>query len=201
MRHRGHAVFVAGRRAAKMSEAGARIGAGYVVGDVLNARLLIRHTCKCLDGLDVVINCAAIFNGQPDEVLSTNVQGAYMSAVGAIEAGASIVILFSGAGVGGPSPGLNAPIVYTSAKAAVVQMAECFAREYPKLRINAVAPGPVSTQLTNWSGGSPDRAVDLVEWLCSDAASHVSGRLISVRDDYKAARMSDDFGRLRRVDA
>ena len=92
---------------------------------------------------------------------------------------------------------------YASAKTAIERLVETIAvEEGANLDINTVAPGSVTTRMTEEvlnlgpdvvghaehqaalaqsakGGASPERAIALVEWLLSPASDGISGRLIS----------------------
>ncbi len=97
---------------------------------------------------------------------------------------------------------------YGAAKCAVVRLVETIAEEEKAaaLDINAVAPGAIPTRLTeeilalgagvvgeaeyqsalkqkDASGSALGKALDLVEWLVSEASDGISGRLISAQWD------------------
>jgi NAD(P)-dependent dehydrogenase (short-subunit alcohol dehydrogenase family) len=110
------------------------------------------------------------------------------------------LICFSGGGSTKPRPNFSA---YGAAKTAIVRLVETIAAEEgSRLDINAVAPGPVTTRMTDevlrlgaavvgpadyeaarkqkeGGGASPERAVALVDWLLSSASDGISGRLLS----------------------
>lgn len=114
------------------------------------------------------------------------------------------VILFAGGGVGGEKTDLEDPH-YCASKAAVTIYAECLGRTAPKgITVNVIAPGKIATKMTNYEGDTPKRLVQLVKWLCTDEASHVSGRLLSARwDDIESLQHLNKYDnnkyRLRRV--
>jgi NAD(P)-dependent dehydrogenase (short-subunit alcohol dehydrogenase family) len=138
------------------------------------------------------------------------------------------IICFSGGGATKARPRFSA---YGSAKCAVVRLVETIAEEEKgsPLDINAIAPGAISTRLTkeilalgpgvvgeaefksaermaHESEATLNRALDLVDWLLSEASDGISGRLISAQWDpwpFVAERikaMADtDIYTLRRV--
>lgn len=151
--------------------------------------------------VDAVICCAGSYSDSDEDIVLTNVLGAWRVAIAScirMQLGGSVVLM-SGGGVGGPRPGSTCPAIYAATKAAVVQMVECLAREFPAVRINAVAPGPINTGLTDHGGDTPDKTVAFVEWLLDQ--KHISGRLLSVKWDTPEmwANPSDELGKLRRV--
>jgi NAD(P)-dependent dehydrogenase (short-subunit alcohol dehydrogenase family) len=113
------------------------------------------------------------------------------------------VVCFSGGGIGGPNPDRDHE-EYTASKAALVTYVECVAPRLLRdhdICIYAVAPGQVASRMSGFRGGTPERAVKLVRWLCTPEARHLTGRLIAVRDDIERLRKPvgpDDY-RLRRV--
>ncbi|MBW4619937.1 MAG: glucose 1-dehydrogenase [Cyanosarcina radialis HA8281-LM2] len=88
--------------------------------------------------------------------------------------------------------------VYTATKHAVTGMTKAAALEYAqqKIRINAVGPGPIETPLLevgtggnphSYAGfvpmgriGQPEEVANAVVWLCSSAASFVTGHTLPV---------------------
>jgi NAD(P)-dependent dehydrogenase (short-subunit alcohol dehydrogenase family) len=117
--------------------------------------------------------------------------------------GGAIVNTASAAGLTG-SPGLPA---YVASKHGVVGLTRAAALEYgrEKVRVNCVCPGPIRTPmlgrlLTNRPEmeqrfasaeplkrlGEPGEIGEAVAWLCSDAASYVTGHAMSVDGGYMA---------------
>lgn len=98
------------------------------------------------------------------------------------------IVLMSGAGIGsGNHPAHRVP--YTVCKAALVHFVEAVAPELPNVAINAVAPGPVLSKMTEGEldpkdAVSPELCAKFVGWLMTDErAAKLSGRLFSVRYD------------------
>jgi NAD(P)-dependent dehydrogenase (short-subunit alcohol dehydrogenase family) len=119
------------------------------------------------------------------------------------QGGGAIVNTASAAGLTG-SPGLPA---YVASKHGVVGLTRAAALEYgrEKVRVNCVCPGPIRTPmlgrlLTNRPEmeqrfasaeplkrlGEPGEIGEAVAWLCSDAASYVTGHAMSVDGGYMA---------------
>ena len=171
-------------------------------GDRADVReMLVRVNAARGAPIDAVICCAGAYDATDADVVLTNVLGTWSVASEAclhMQLGGSVV-LFSGGGVGGHAAGKGCPTLYAATKAAVVQMVEGLASSYPDVRINAVAPGPVDTGLTDHGGESPDKTVAFVEWLLDQR--HISGRLLSVKWDTPEiwAHPIPEFGKLRRV--
>jgi 3-oxoacyl-[acyl-carrier protein] reductase len=138
------------------------------------------------------------------------------------------IVCFSGGGAGKARPNFSA---YGAAKTAIVRLVETIAEEErdAALDINAVAPGAITTRMTeeviaagptaageeeyrsalkqkSSGGASPERALDLVEFLLSPASDGITGRLISAAWDpwpvlggCRAELAKTDIYRLRRV--
>lgn len=122
-----------------------------------------------------------------------------------INNGGGSIINIAGYGAADPSPRLAA---YGAIKAALVRFTETVALEVKrsKVRINIIGPGLVATQLSTTIASTPeaqrfadgmvkmahtkgvpaDQAADLVQWLLSDESAPLTGRLITVHDDYRA---------------
>jgi len=89
-------------------------------------------------------------------------------------------------------------IPYAAAKAGLNSMTEAFANAYgPKVRVNAIMPGPFLTDISNaWDmaafearaatsiamkrGGRPDEIVGAALYLASDHASFTSGAILKI---------------------
>lgn len=93
--------------------------------------------------------------------------------------------------------------IYAASKAAVVSLTRSAAHEYGQygIRVVAVAPGPIDTPMLRRADpdgkivdavplhriGSGDDIANAVLWLASDAASYVSGSLLTVDGAFLAA--------------
>ena len=125
-----------------------------------------------------------------------------------------VILNLSGGGATKPRVRFGA---YAASKIALVRVSEIAAHEYADsgIRVNAVSPGAVNTRMTDEieragddagsealeevraqrrSGGvDPGVAAELIAWLSSDQARHISGRLISaVWDDWRALIQRQD---------
>ncbi len=119
------------------------------------------------------------------------------------QGGGAIVNTASAAGLTG-SPGLPA---YVASKHGVVGLTRAAAIEYgrEKIRVNCVCPGPIRTPMLGRllsarpemeqrfasaeplkRLGEPAEIGEAVAWLCSDAASYVTGHAMSVDGGYMA---------------
>jgi NAD(P)-dependent dehydrogenase (short-subunit alcohol dehydrogenase family) len=128
---------------------------------------------------------------------------------GMLDHGRGRIINFAGGGATAPRPRFSA---YATSKAAVVRMTETLAEELrgSGVTVNAISPGTVDTRLLDdviaagpdagadyavverlratGTGGVPaELAASLAVFLASEAASSLSGRLISAQyDDWKS---------------
>lgn len=143
-----------------------------------------------------------------DRVLAINLKGVWLCMKYEIahmlrQGSGAIVNTASGAGLVGV-PNLSA---YVASKHGVVGLTKTAALEYAKagIRVNAVCPGvihtPMVARLTSsrpdlsealvaaepmGRAGRPEEVAAAVVWLCSDAASFVTGHALSVDGGYVA---------------
>ena len=161
-------------------------------------------------------------------VIDVNLTGSYIVLRAALRRmrtqGSGSVILFSGGGSVAPRPGFDA---YGASKTAVLRLVESAQKalldEGSKVRVFAIAPGAVSTAMTKevlslaekvpseaesarkvaaGDGVPPDMAADLCQFMSSDEAAPLAGRLVHVKEPYReyvARSLDEDAGRLRRV--
>jgi meso-butanediol dehydrogenase/(S,S)-butanediol dehydrogenase/diacetyl reductase len=141
------------------------------------------------------------------EVMATNLDGAFLCTQAY---GALMVRQRRGAIVNIASiSGLRAStlrVAYGTSKAALIHMTKQHAVELGNLgvRVNAVAPGPVETEMAKQVHtaairadyhdaiplgryGSTDEMAAVVGFLCSDAASYVNGQVLAVDGGFDAA--------------
>ena len=137
-----------------------------------------------------------------DRIMRVNLKGVWLSMKYEIpqmlrQGGGVIVNTASNAGLTG-TPQLAA---YSATKGGVVQLTRSAALEYARsnIRINAVCPGLISTPMVAWQAvhypdavakftelepmgrlGRPEEIAEAVVWLCSDAASFVTGHPLAV---------------------
>ena len=133
------------------------------VGDDAQVREMVARTCDEFGGLDVLVNNAAtthfvahtdldsLTDAVWDEIFQVNVKGAFYATRAAmpllVERSGCVVNVTSVAGVSGQ----GSSIPYCASKAALNCMTQSLARAFgPRVRVNAVAPGPI---LTRWLAG------------------------------------------------
>ena len=116
------------------------------------------------------------------------------------------IMILAGTGAEASRPNFSA---YAVSKTAVVRFAEVLADELSEsnVQVNCVAPGGTYTSMTDeilaagsragWKeteaasqvrvtgGASPDKQMDLFHFLASDHSNHISGKLLTITDDWK----------------
>lgn len=129
------------------------------VGDEADVRAMIERVQSELGGLDVLVNNAgtthfiehtnldALTDAVWQEIFQVNLLGTFYCCRAAMpllqERSGSIVNVTSVAGLSG----LGSSIPYAASKAATNALTKSLARAFaPKVRVNAVAPGPVETR-------------------------------------------------------
>jgi NAD(P)-dependent dehydrogenase (short-subunit alcohol dehydrogenase family) len=212
----GAAVMISSRRAEALAEAAASIAASGAdvgwyaahAGDPAQADACVAATLERFGRLDVLVNNAAanpylgpmvgIDWPRAQKTVEVNQLGVLAWCQAAWRAamslhGGSIVNMASVGGIG-PEPGIG---WYNATKAAVIHLTRQLAYELaPGVRVNAVAPGLVTTDMARalWEGredeiaahipmrrlGAPDDIASAVTFLVSDAASWITGHVLVV---------------------
>jgi NAD(P)-dependent dehydrogenase (short-subunit alcohol dehydrogenase family) len=187
----------------------------FVKTDVANedeVKSLVEKTINKYDRLDYAVNNAGVGEKMRsltdqtsytfDQIMNVNVKGVWLSMKYEIPemirtGGGSIVNMSSGAGV----VGFPQMAIYIASKHAVLGLTKSAALEYAKsgIRINAVAPGGVETEMLDQTVGenhqfletfksmhpigrigNPEEIANAVVWLLSDKASFVLGHTLLV---------------------
>jgi 3-oxoacyl-[acyl-carrier protein] reductase len=143
------------------------------VADDQAVRAMVQCCRQELGGLDVLVNTAgttrfiehtqleSLTEEVWDEILGVNLKGTFYCCRAALpalqEREGSIVNITSVAGI----QGIGSSIPYAASKAALNCLTKSLARAFaPKVRVNAVAPGPV---LTRWLADHMDQVDKLLE--------------------------------------
>ncbi|MFE6609693.1 SDR family NAD(P)-dependent oxidoreductase [Amycolatopsis sp. NPDC057786] len=208
----GATVVLTGRDEAKAKEAAAVAGAASGLAlDVTDAKAvstLVRGVAKEHGKLDIVVANAGIMEDAllgmireelVDTTLSTNVAGTLHTVQAAARAmmrkkTGSIVVLASIVGEHGSA----GQTVYAASKAAVANIARSAAKELGRsgIRVNAVAPGVIDTDLTSGLTedakaenigktplgrlGTPEDVANAIRFLVSDDASFITGQVLGI---------------------
>lgn len=181
------------------------------VGDKVQVDALVAQVLAAHGRIDVLVNNAGIFRAADfldvteadfDAVLRVNLKGSFLvgQAVAramAASGGGAIVNMSSVNGV------LAIPNIssYNVSKGGVNQLTRVMALALAdrNIRVNAVAPGTIATELAAKAVltsdearnkimsrtpmkrlGEPSEIADVVAWLASDAASYVTGEIVTV---------------------
>jgi len=143
------------------------------VGDEAAVKGMIERVVSELGGIDVLVNNAgtthfiehtnldALTDPVWDDIFQVNLLGTFYCCRAAMphlqERGGAIVNVTSVAGISG----LGSSIPYAASKAAANSLTRSLARAFaPKVRVNAVAPGPVETR---WLAGHQDHIDNYVK--------------------------------------
>ncbi|MCX5568408.1 SDR family NAD(P)-dependent oxidoreductase [Kaistia nematophila] len=206
----GYAVTVTGVSEAEVAAVPARDGIAAVVLDVTD-QASVDAVLARFEQLDALVNCAGvIFRGREydidvfQKVIDVNLTGTMRMCVGArpllAKQGGAIVNTASMLSTfGGPLvPG------YTASKGGVAQLTKALGVAWAEegIRVNAVAPGWVATEVTRGIVEDPVRSAgilartpmkrwgdprdigDVVAFLCSDAARFMTGAIVPVDGGY-----------------
>jgi len=192
----------------------AELGALYVhcdVGDKAQVDAVVARSVEAHGRIDVLVNNAGIFRAADflditeadfDAVLRVNIKGAFLmgqaaARVMASQGSGNIINMSSVNGV------LAIPTIasYNVSKGGVNQLTRVMALALADkgIRVNAVAPGTIATELAAKAVltsdeakakimsrtpmkrlGEPSEIADVVAWLASDAASYVTGEIVTV---------------------
>jgi NAD(P)-dependent dehydrogenase (short-subunit alcohol dehydrogenase family) len=178
-------------------------------------KALVEQTVEAYRRLDCAFNNAGIEGAVSstadctednwDSIIATNLKGEWLCMRYEIpqmlkQGGGAIVNAASVGGLVG-LPGLSA---YCASKGGVVQLTKVAALEYAKsnIRVNAVCPGGIRTGMSKRLGkqpqmgetlpapmrrwARPEEIGEVVAWLCSDAASFVTGHTMTADGGFVA---------------
>lgn len=181
------------------------------ISKVAEIEKLFRETIAEFGKIDILVNNAGIMKTMPllnvteeefDKHFEINVKGTFFACKEAMKfmENKGRIINFSTSVIGTMIPGYS---VYAATKGSVEQITRHLAKEFgPKqITINAVAPGPVNTELFNFGKteeqleslknvnafkrlGETDDIANVVEFLVSDKAQWITGQTIRVNGGF-----------------
>jgi NAD(P)-dependent dehydrogenase (short-subunit alcohol dehydrogenase family) len=189
------------------------------IGDPDDVERMVARTLDAFGRLDLAVNNAAGGGHPPtpltdvatadfDSAMAINLRGTFLCLKHEIAAmldsgGGAIVNMTSTAGL----EAVGGLAAYVSTKHGIVGLTKVAALEYAasNIRVNAIAPGPILTEQLQRAGeaaqhgaaqampmrriGRPEEVAAAVLWLCSDAASFITGATIPI-DGGKLAGMA-----------
>ncbi|GMB01980.1 SDR family oxidoreductase [Pelosinus sp. IPA-1] len=181
------------------------------VSNIKDVEELFLKTINKFGKVDILINNAGVIlykmladvtEEEFDRLFNINVKGTYFACQHAMKfmENNGRIVNFSTSVVGGMFPTYS---VYAATKGAVEQITRQLAKEFgpKKITINAIAPGPVNTELFNIGKteqqieaikqinafgrlGEPNDIANVIEFLVSDNAQWVTGQTLRVNGGF-----------------
>jgi NAD(P)-dependent dehydrogenase (short-subunit alcohol dehydrogenase family) len=206
----GHSMQSTQRMLAEL-DAGAAAAPGDI-GTVAGCRAAVDAALSAFGGLDVLVNNAGVFREVLmedsneafwDQTININLKGTFFASQAALpslrQRRGNIVNVASESGMMG-NPRCT---VYCASKGGVVNLTRAMAIELaPDVRVNAVCPGPIETDMTRTGApagvdyeryhadltqypylkriGTPEEVAQAILYLASDAAAFVTGAMLSI---------------------
>ncbi len=182
------------------------------IGTVAGCRAAVGAALAAFGGLDVLVNNAGVFREVLmedsdeafwDQTININLKGTFFAAQAALpslrQRRGNIVNVASESGIMG-NPRCT---VYCASKGGVVNLTRSMAIELaPDVRVNAVCPGPIETDMTRTGApagadfekyrealtqypylkriGTAEEVAEAILYLASDAAAFVTGAMLSI---------------------
>ncbi|AVK47909.1 3-ketoacyl-ACP reductase [Clostridium sp. MF28] len=181
------------------------------VSNIKDVEKLFSETITKFGKVDILVNNAGVIlykllsdvtEEEFDKLFNINVKGTYFACQQAMKhmENNGRIINFSTSVVGSMFPTYS---VYAATKGAVEQITRQLAKEFgpKKITINAVAPGPINTELFNVGKtdeqieairqmnsfgriGEPDDIANTIEFLVSDKAQWITGQTLRINGGY-----------------
>lgn len=181
------------------------------VSNIKDVERLFSETITKFGKIDILVNNAGVIlykllsdvtEEEFDKLFNINVKGTYFACQQAMKhmENNGRIINFSTSVVGSMFPTYS---VYAATKGAVEQITRQLAKEFgpKKITINAVAPGPINTELFNVGKtdeqieairqmnsfgriGEPDDVANAIEFLVSDKAQWITGQTLRINGGY-----------------
>lgn len=173
----GAALALLDRDAAGVAQVASALGAqGYAcdVADRAQVKDAVEHAGEALDGIDGLVNAAGILRMVPvdelddeswDSMIAVNLTGPFNVVKAALpllrrEEMVTIVNLASVSALM-PMPGTAG---YSASKAGLVMLTKSLAMDLaPKIRVNAICPGTIKTEMTRYIWENPEHAERAVD--------------------------------------
>ncbi|HEY1062616.1 MAG TPA: SDR family oxidoreductase [Daejeonella sp.] len=202
----GAKVIITGRRKEALENAANNLGVKALLADqssLADIDKLVKKVTEEFGKVDILLINAGISKFAPielmtenifDEIMDVNFKGAYFTLskfIPILNDNASVILLSSTSATISP----QTASVYAASKAAINAVMKIAALELAskKIRVNAVSPGPVSTEIISKIGlnsqieqqmkasiplsrfGKADEIADLIAYLSGDNASFITG--------------------------
>ena len=203
---KGAQVIITGRRKDAVEKAAQELGVSSLVADQSNIsdiEQLAKTVAEQFGAIDILLVNAGISKFAPvelmtesvfDEIMNVNFKGAYFTLsrfIPLLRKGASVILLSSTSATISP----QSASVYAASKAAINAVMKIAALELASrnIRVNAVSPGPVATEIMNKIGldealeaqlissiplkrmGAAEEIADLIGYLSGANASFITG--------------------------